>query len=139
MKAAFLLFLLSSVFLGCSSSLKAVVSDANGLHREVDHVRLDIGRCVQVLDGLADRQVPLKKISVIRISPEQTETHKDRLYYGAEIWLLDGNKIQPYATSGGRESGAFINVNCTLLGRIDRAPWSIRLTDVRQIKFVPKE
>ena len=51
MKAAFLLFLLPSVFLGCSSSLKAVVSDMNGLHREVGQIRFDTGGSIQVLDG----------------------------------------------------------------------------------------
>lgn len=127
--------LLSFLFPACASPLKGVVSDVNGLHREVGSLSLNKGKYLLVLDGLAERKVPLKKVSIIRLSAAETLTHENRLYYLAEIWLTNGDNIQSYTLPDGRATKAYMNVDCGLKGRIDRAPWSIRMTDVRSVKL----
>ena len=55
---------------GCGGPLKGVVVDANGLAKEVQKIRTDKGGTIEVLDGLAFREIDLSKVSVINISPK---------------------------------------------------------------------
>jgi len=130
----FLYFLAISI--GCAGSLRAVIFDANGLKKEVYNITTDKGGIIEVLDGLAVRRLNLKKVSVIKISPKETKSYKGELYYLTEIWLTDGNKIQSYVLPDGRRSGSYINVNSSIIAKTDNGTYTIKIKDIRQVKFI---
>jgi len=120
---------------GCSHT-KAVIFDANGLEKEVVDVTTSRGKSIEVLDGLAFRTIPLKRINDLNISSRETKSHDGELYYLAEIWLTDGSKVQTYLLPDGRRSGAYVNVNTLLLAKTPNGAYQIQIKDVKKVQFV---
>ena len=135
MKLALLSVALFACLLSCSGSLRAIVIDSNGLAKEVTHITTDKGQVMEVLDGLAVRAIKLDRISIINISSKETKSHKGSLYFLSEIWMVDGSKIQTYLLPDGRRSGAYINVHSVLKARTPSGTYSIKIKDIKQIKF----
>ncbi|OGS36056.1 MAG: hypothetical protein A2293_05985 [Elusimicrobia bacterium RIFOXYB2_FULL_49_7] len=139
MKAGFLFLLIALLTTGCSSSLKAVITDVNGLQNELEKVSLVRGNRLDVREGPALRRIPLKKVNLVRIFAEETATFQDQLYYQVEVWFLDGSKIQSYAMPNGLASNSYVRIDNFLSGVNNRIPYRIPLKDIRQIRFIPKE
>ena len=139
MKAASFLLFIALCLTGCSSILKAVITDVNGLQNEIEKVKLQNSRQLEIHDGPALRHIPLKKINLLRIFAEETTVFQDQLYYQVEVWFLDGSKIQSYAMPNGLMSKSFIRLDDGLSGMINRTPYQIPLKDIRQVRFIPKE
>lgn len=123
-------------FFSCSAPIKAIIYDQNGLQKEVSNVHTDQGDYIEVLDGLAFRRIKLANISAIFISPGETLSRDGHLYFQTEMWLADGTKILAYVLPDGKRSSSYININTTLLAKTGTDLFSIKLKDVKEIRFL---
>ncbi len=128
-----ILFFLSA----CAPHNRAIVWDSNGLEKEVYNLSSVLnGRQALVKDGLAFRSIKFEDIGVIKIIPDIT-FHKDgALYYLTEIWMVNGDKIQPYTLENNKQSKSFINVSDEITAETESGEFRIKLKDVKQIKFL---
>ena len=121
---------------GCAAPIKAVIYDINGLQKEVSGVMTDQGDYIEVMDGLAFRKIKLRKISAIFISPGETLSRDGHLYYQTEMWLVDGTKILVYILPDGKRSSSYVNVNTAIVATANGDPYTIKLKDVKEIRFL---
>ena len=127
------------LFLSCSGKgMRALVLDVHGLETEVYQLDFEKGDILQAIEGRANRRIRIEDIGIIKISPEETETFEGELYYLAEIWLVDGSQIIPRITPEGSRIGAFLNVKNTVYGKTPTGDFTIKLRNVKQIKFRPR-
>ena len=124
-----------AVLYGCSTTLRAVVTDNAGQRREISHVTTDRGSVIEVLDGPAFRKIPLKQIQNLLIRNSATASRDGELYYATEIWLTDSTKVLSYLMPNGQRTEAYVNVTASVVGKTPAGTFSIPLKDVRQLKI----
>jgi len=129
---AFMLILLS---VGCSGTLKAVVTDYQGQRREVSEITTDRGSIIEVLDGPAYRRIPISKIQNLLVKNNATASREGELYYAAEVWFTDSTKALSYLMPNGQRTEAYINVSSNLIGKTPSGSFSIPMKDVRQVRI----
>ena len=130
------ILLLALGMAGCKEPVRALVTDVNGLETEVMDLRFASGTTVKAAEGAGFRLIHTGDIGIVKISSEETESIEGELYYLAEIWLVDGSQIIPRITPEGKRIGAYINVNNEVSGATPTGEFSIKLRDVKQIKFL---
>jgi hypothetical protein len=130
-----LLLVVATVLSGCSTSLKAVVTDNAGQRREISHVSTDRGSVIEVLDGPAYRKIPLNKIQNLLIRNSATASRDGELYYATEVWLTDSTKVLSYLMPNGQRTEAYVNVTGSVVGKTPAGSFAIPFKDVRQLKI----
>lgn len=128
---------LAMILTSCAPKNRAIIWDSNGLEKEVYNLTTVInGKKAIVKDGLAFRTINFEDIGVIKIIPDQTSTQDGSLYYLTEIWMVNGDKVQPYKLKNNKESLAFINVSDEIVAETESGIFRIKLKNVKQIKFL---
>jgi hypothetical protein len=109
-----------------------VIVDRTGMTFNLDNVQLKENEYLEILDGEALREIPLKLVAKLVLDPSKTFYRDDKLYYHSVIELLDGTKIKP-RKSGNETTKSFVNIHNTIIGKGKTGYVQIPLEDINVI------
>ncbi len=118
------------VLVGCAANGK--VTDFNKLTTFVSKLHLPEAGDLNVLDGNAVREIPLKKIKTLRIQSDITTIHDRKLYGRAEIVFSNGDMIGSFKD---RQAKVFVCVDHYLCGEAGDGEYRILLNDVSKLEI----
>lgn len=121
---------LALVLAGCAANGK--VTDFNKQTTSVSKLHLPEAGDLNVLDGNAVREIPLKKIKTLRIQSDITTIHNRKLYGRAEIVFSNGDMIGSFKD---RQAKVFVCVDHYLCGEAGDGEYRILLNDVSRLEI----
>jgi hypothetical protein len=132
--------IVSLVFTSCAvlkfGGLKAIIIDNSSLQTPVENVTLLQGKnSFYLLEGEAERTIPLKRVNWVKISPKEMQSKNGKTYFLSEMELKDGTKVMSYRLKDGRKSQAFICVDDTVVAKTQNGTLRLDLSKVSKITF----
>lgn len=106
-----------SVCLIAQCALTGSVVDYGNFETSLTDIKLEDTDLVRVYCGGSRRYIPLKNINTLIINPAIAITVDRELYFGADITLKDGSRIQSRDKDRSVRTQAFVCVHQRLIGR----------------------
>jgi len=88
---------------------------------------------LKVLHGGCIQKISLKQIQMVKISRESSMFFENELFYGGEVILKSGAKIQS-SKDKTKQNPVFISIQNTLKGKSKEHAFSISLDNIVQIQ-----
>ena len=124
------------LIISCSS--KFVIVDESGMTFSLSRTRLKGSNKIEILDGEAVRYIPLSKIQKLVLDPTTTHYKNNKLYYHAQIDLIDGTEIKPRIV-GATTTKSFVNIDNVIIGRASSGTVTIPLQNINVISIAEIE
>ena len=131
-RAAVLLGALFFADLRCA--LSGSIVDRGHFETKLTDMRLSAeGGVLKIYHAGSKREIPLKSVSSVEINPAFTVTVDNELYFGADVTLKDGMRIQSLEKDQTMTTRVYVSIQNTIVGKSANERFVIGLQDVFRI------
>jgi len=126
-------FAASVLVLQSGCALSGMVVDKEKIQTPVKRLYLKEDPFLKIWHGGLVKHIPLSKVTMVKIDAAKSIVVGDDLYFGGEVILRNGAKVQP-SDDKSALNAVYISIHNTLAGKSREQSFSISLENVSEIQ-----